>query len=218
MAPQKYKVEIVAVSILLILFLAAGYFSQTYLDQLTRLFEGNIISGMIAYVVGATITTVIAPLSFLPVLPVAVSLWGSFVAAILSIVAWSLGSAIAFLLARRYGRPLVQHFVGEQKMQRFARFIPQKRLFIAVIFLRIVLPVDLLSYALGLLGVMRFWSYMVATVIGLIPFAFGFSYLADLDIRYQIGSLVIGILAVVISFPYLKRQYKKTFRVTLDNQ
>lgn len=212
MVPHKYKGEILVVLLILTLFVVAGYFSQVYLDQLTALLEGNMVTGMVAYVLGATITTVIAPLSFLPVLPVAVSLWGSFVAAMLSIVAWSFGSAIAFLLARRYGRPLVLRLVGERKMKHFTEFMPQRNLFIAVVFLRIALPVDLLSYALGLIGVMRFWPYMLATVIGLIPFAFSLSYLAGLDTRYQIGAFIIAIVVIVLTFPRMKRQYKRSFQ------
>jgi uncharacterized membrane protein YdjX (TVP38/TMEM64 family) len=209
---REYKVELFATAVFLTLFLLAGYFSQTYLSTLVAILEGRTATGMLVYVVGATITTVIAPLSFFPVLPVAVSLWGSFVAAVLSIIAWSLGAAIAFLLARRYGRPLVVHFVGERKMKIFVELIPEKQLFIAVVLLRIVLPVDLFSYALGLLGVMRFWPYMVATVIGIAPFAFIFSYLASLSVAYQVWALVIGIIFIVVSLPCLHRQYKKRFQ------
>jgi uncharacterized membrane protein YdjX (TVP38/TMEM64 family) len=209
---REYKVELFSIGVFLALFLLAGYFSQTYLATLTGLLEGRAAAGMVVYVAGATITTVIAPLSFFPVLPVAVSLWGSFVAAVLSIIAWSLGAAIAFLLARRYGRPLILHFVGERKMKLFAELIPEKRLFIAVVLLRIALPVDLFSYSLGLLGVMRFWPYMAATVIGIAPFAFIFSYLANLSVVYQVWALIIGTVFVIVSLPYLHRQYKKRFQ------
>ncbi|MBP6881496.1 MAG: TVP38/TMEM64 family protein [Candidatus Pacebacteria bacterium] len=209
---RKYKIEIFVSTLLLTLFLIAGYFSQVYLDTFVQLLDGRMATGMILYVLGATIATIIAPLSFFPVLPVAVSLWGSFIAAVLSIIAWSLGAAIAFLLARRFGKPLVLRFVGEKKMSLFPQLIPQKRLFIAVIFLRIALPVDLLSYALGLLGIMRFWPYLAATIIGITPFALGFSYLAGMETWYQVGALIIGILFVLISLPYLRRQYKKMFQ------
>lgn len=208
----KHRKEVVAVAILLALFLAAGYFSRMYLGTLTELISGNTAAAMLIYVVGATIATVIAPLSFFPVLPVAVAVWGSFVAAVLSLIAWSLGAAIAYLLARRFGRPLVRHFVGEEKMNNFSRFMPQKHLFTAVVFLRMVLPVDLLSYALGLMGVMRFWPYMLATVIGIMPFAFLFAYIADVSAKYQIIALLLGICLIVISFPYVKRQYRQKFQ------
>lgn len=90
-------------------------------------------------------------------------------------------------------------------------FLPKRYLFIAVVFLRIALPVDLLSYALGLFGVMRFWPYIIATIIGVTPFAFIFSYIADFDVLFQLGAFVVGILFIALSFPYMKSHYKKIF-------
>lgn len=208
---KKYKREIVAAIIIIVLFVVAGYFSQVYLVSLTDLLGEYGVLGMLIYVLGATIATIIAPLTFLPILPVAVALWGSFTAAVLSIGAWSVGAAVAFLLARRYGQPLVRHFVGEKKMQYFSGILPDRHLFIAVVFLRIAVPVDLLSYALGLFAVMRFWPYMVATVIGITPFAFVFSYLADFNIWFQIGALAVGAAVIAISFPYMKKRYISMF-------
>ena len=101
-------------------------------------------------------------------------------------------------------------------MNYISEILPKKRLFFAVVFLRIAVPVDLLSYMLGLFAVMRFWPYMAATIIGITPFAFVFSYLADFNIWYQVGAFVIGALVIVISFPYMKRRYTKMFMG--DNQ
>lgn len=208
---QAYRTEISVVVLIFFLFVAASYFSQAYFDTLTELLGEYSVLGMFMYVIGATVATIIAPLSFLPILPVAVALWGSFIAAILSILAWSIGAAVAFLLARRYGRPLIRHLVGERKMEYISGFLPKKYLFIAVVFLRMAFPVDLLSYALGLFGIMRFWPYMGATIVGITPFAFVFSYLADVDIRFQLGAFALGVLCIALSFPYMKRRYREMF-------
>lgn len=205
----KHTSEVTGVLVIIVLFLAAGYFSQTYFAVLTDGLRAYSWGGMCVYVIGATIATVIAPLSFFPLIPVAVQLWGSVVTALLSIIAWSLGAAIAFLLARRFGQPLVRHFVGTEKVERAKQFLPRRHLFVAVVLLRMVMPVDLLSYALGLLGVMRFWPYMVATVIGITPFAFIFSFAADMQIGYQIGALVVAAVFLLVSFPYLRRRYRQ---------
>ena len=90
-------------------------------------------------------------------------------------------------------------------------FLPKRYLFLAVVFLRIALPVDLLSYALGLFGVMQFWPYIAATIIGITPFAFVFSYIADIDIMFQVGAFVIGTFFILLSYPYMKSHYSKTF-------
>lgn len=208
---REYKTEVAIVVLVLALFVAAGYFSQMYATILVELLEDHTVLGMFIYVAGATVATVIAPLSFLPILPIAVSLWGSLTAAVLSIIAWTLGAAAAFLLAKRYGRPLVRHLVGERKMAYISGLLPTRFLFLAVVFLRMALPVDLLSYALGLFGVMRFWPYILATVIGITPFALIFAYLADINVALQIAALLIGVIFIALSYPYMKRRYKTMF-------
>ena len=153
---NEYKREAFVVLFILAFFVLASYFSQAYTDTLTHQLGKQGVFGMAIYVLGAMIATVIAPMSFLPILPIAVTIWGSFMAAVLSIIAWTLGAAIAFIIARRYGRPLVENMVGKRKMNYMEGFLPKRYLFLAVVFLRIALPVDLLSYALGLFGVMTF--------------------------------------------------------------
>ena len=208
---NEYKREAFVVLFILAFFVLASYFSQAYTDTLTHQLGKQGVFGMAIYVLGAMIATVIAPMSFLPILPIAVTIWGSFMAAVLSIIAWTLGAAIAFIIARRYGRPLVENMVGKRKMNYMEGFLPKRYLFLAVVFLRIALPVDLLSYALGLFGVMTFWPYIAATIIGITPFAFVFSYIADIDIMFQVGAFVIGAFFIILSYPYMKSHYSKTF-------
>ncbi len=166
---------------------------------------------MALYVVGATIATIVPTMVFLPLLPLAVTLWGSFLAAVLSITAWTLGAIVAFVLARRYGHPLARHFVGKEKMAKIAKLFPEHHLFLGVVLLRVVLPVDLVSYALGVLNLMRFWPYVAATFIGITPFAFAFSYLADAPARAQAAALIAGALILALLAPYLNRRYHKVF-------
>lgn len=208
----EYTSEVIGLLVIVVLFLTAGYFSQVYFDVLIDSLTDHYYLGMLLYVGGATMATVIAPLSFFPLLPVAAQMWGSFLAAVLSIMAWSMGAAIAFLLARQFGRPLVRHFVGDAKLDRFARLLPQKHLFIAVVILRFILPIDLLSYALGLVGVLRFWPYMAATIIGITPFTFIFSYTAMVPMEYQIGLFILIGIMVVVSLPYVRRRYRAVFQ------
>ena len=61
-----------------------------------------------------------------------------------------------------------------------------------------VIPVDGLSYILGLFSKMSLKSYTLATIIGLTPFAFIWAYFGGMNFYYQIILfLVAGILIVV---------------------
>lgn len=198
--------EIIVVVIVIVLFLLAGYFAREYSETLKGLIKFQGPSGMLLYVLGAIVATVIAPLSFLPFLPVAVALWGSFAAAILSIIAWTTGAVIAFVLAQRYGHPLVHKIVNMEKIERFEKLIPPKNIFWSVVFMRIVLPVDLLSYALGLFTEMHFGLYVLATFVGIMPFAFIFSYIVTVPIVFQIVAFVIGLIIMFLGYRHVKKK------------
>ncbi|MBI2888857.1 MAG: TVP38/TMEM64 family protein [Candidatus Liptonbacteria bacterium] len=206
-----YTAEIVVVGFLIALFVIAGYYSSVYEEFLIHSIGQYGIFGMALYVVGALIAEIIPSIVFLPLVPVAVTLWGSFLAAVLSIIAWTLGSAIIFLLVRRYGHPLVARLLGEEKLKTVVKMLPRHHIFLGVILMRIALPVDLVSYALGLFNIMSFKAYLAATFIGIVPFAFAFSYFSDTDVLFQISAFVSGVILFALIIPVLIRQYRKYF-------
>lgn len=173
------------------LFLASSYFSGRYADAVRTWMERRNGAGVGAYLLTEVVATVVAPISALPALPLAVALWGSFWAAIISYVGWLIGSVVAFLLARRFGRPLVTRLFDIDKVDRVEKLVGERNLFMSIVFLRVVLPADLLSYALGLFTGIGFVPYFWATALGLLPFAFIFSYAAALPFGFQ------GVLAVI---------------------
>ena len=101
---------------------------------------------------------------------------------------------IAFCLARKYGIPLIEKFVSMEKITQIENKVPEKNVFWSIVFLRMVLPVDVLSYALGLFSKISKKKYVLATLIGISPFAFAFAYLGRLPIYYQIAAFSTGIL------------------------
>jgi len=151
--------------------------------------------GMFVYVITVIISIVVAPVSSMPLLPVASGLWGWQVAGALSVVGWTLGGIIAFLLARIYGVGLVSKLLPMDKVYKFEKLIPDENLFFSVVFFRMVIPVDALSYFLGLFSKMSLRSYTLATIIGVTPFAFVFSYLGTVELIYQL--VVFGIGAII---------------------
>ncbi|MEX0933715.1 MAG: VTT domain-containing protein [Candidatus Paceibacterota bacterium] len=191
------KGELVVIAVVAILFIVSAYLSQAYQPQIKMLITSYNGWGMVAYVLFATFETVIAPVSTLPILPVAVASWGSFTAALLSITAWTLGSIIAFLLARRYGRPIIERFFDIRKVEALGAGLLTHNVFWTVLFARMVIPVDLLSYAVGLFVPMRTSLFALATLIGITPFAFVFAYTSSLSLVYII---LIGVVSLVIMF------------------
>lgn len=178
-------------------FIAASYMGKVFLEKLPlkELLTGG-LGGVFVYVAFVALNAVIVvPVGIIPFIPLATGIWGANQTALLNIAGWTIGSAVAFFLARMLGHSLVARLVGTKNLNKMERFLPQKRLFWNVVFLRMALPVDILSYALGLFTTMRFSSFTLATLIGVAPFSFVFSYAATLPVMYQ---LVIG--AVILAF------------------
>ena len=196
------KGEFSAALIIGILFIASAYYSDVYKENIQELVSMNGIWGMFLYVAVSFIAVVVAPVSAMPLLPIAAAIWGPFTAGVLSLFAWTLGAMFAFWISRKFGYEFVGKFVKLKRVQLYADKISNMHLFWTVVLLRIVLPVDVLSYALGLFSKMNLGLYTLATIIGIAPFAFIFSYASNMPIIFQI--MVLAIAGVLLFFGYEK--------------
>jgi len=128
----------------------------------------------------------------------------------LGIIGWTLGAVIAFTLARRYGVDLVKKILPIAKIYNFEKKIPNENLFLTVVFLRMVIPIDGVSYLFGLFSRMSLKSYTLATIIGLIPFSFVVAYLGSMPFYYMIIFLLIALIIFMIGV--ITAYYKKKIR------
>lgn len=192
--------EIVSMLAVVGLFIGASFLAQRYGYLLEGMASFKGPTGMLLYVLITIVAVVVAPISTFPLLPLAVSMWGSFFAALFSIIGWSIGAAIAFGLARRFGKPSIAKIVSLEKIQRIEKFIPERNIFASILLLRMAVPVDVLSYALGLFSSIPFKLYVVATIIGVAPFAFIFSYAVLIPLWLQALSFLLAIVILAIGY------------------
>lgn len=164
------------------LFLGASIvlvFWQMPVVYLRGLIIGHDVASYSVFVLLLVGATVFMPVSALPLIPVAAPLFGPFLTGVLSIIGWTLGAAGAFGVARWCGRPLLERCMPLAKIDAaVARISPETR-FLTIVLLRMTLPVDITSYALGLSRSIAFTPYIAATVIGVSYFSFAFAYLGD---------------------------------------
>ncbi len=200
--------SLVAILIIIVVFILSSYFAQKNQDKLEILINTG-ISGLLLYIFVVVIAEVIAPITAMPLLPIVSNTWGWLTAAITSIIGWTLGAWIAFAIARKYGVPLVKKFIPLKKLEKIEKRIPQKHLFWGVVFLRISIPVDILSYTLGLFTKMKTYPYLIATLIGVTPFAFIFAYAGTLPIGYQIIAAAIAAAIFLISYFIFRKKKEK---------
>jgi len=199
---------ILEILFIIALFLLLSYLVQTNLEFFQKLM-GNNIYGMIVYVLIAITAIVVAPVTSLPLISVASNLWGVNITTFLSVVGWSIGSIIAFILARNYGVDTIKKLISLGAIHKFEKKIPEENIFWGIVFLRMITPPDVLSYALSLFSKMKLSHYIVATVIGLIPFAFVWAYIGLIPFQYQIIILLTaGIIFLVGYLGYFLKRNK----------
>lgn len=176
-----------------------GYFSQ---------FIRNDISGTISFILLFALVTVIAPLTALPLIVPASAIFGPFLTSIYSIVGWTLGAMVAFLLARHLGKPILKTFISLEKLEKYEKYFSGNIEFFGLVLLRFILPVDLLSYAVGLLSKISFKKYTLATVLGIAPFAFIFSYIGDALVQKQYTTFIVFSAGALLLFGLIYIVYK----------
>jgi uncharacterized membrane protein YdjX (TVP38/TMEM64 family) len=190
----KALIELLVISLI---FIVLTYFVQTNLNFFKNLIGKNIY-GILIYLLIIIIAIVIAPISSIPLIPLVSNIWGWKLAAAISIIGWTLGSIIAFLLARKYGVKIVKRLIPLKQIYFIESKIPEGNLFFAVIFLRMIIPVDILSYALGLFTKIKFWPYALATFIGVIPVTLILAYVGTINPLFQlIVFLIVGIIILI---------------------
>lgn len=191
------------------LFIFSSYIVRNNIETISN-FIGNDFIGISIYLLISIIAIVIAPIGMTPLIPLASNLYGWFPAGLIHIIGWSIGSFIVFYICRRWGVNLVRKFVSVEKLTEYENKIPEENMFFGIIVLRTIVPVDILSYALSLFTKVSFRTYAIATVIGIIPFAFVLSYLGTVPFLYQImGIFFMAIVIGIISLFYKKRFKRK---------
>jgi uncharacterized membrane protein YdjX (TVP38/TMEM64 family) len=111
---------------------------------------------------------IVAPLPGGVFPPVGAVAFGPWTALALSLSGAATGSAIAFALARRRGRPLVQRLVGRETLNRYEGILTARGgLWFFLVFL-LPPPVDALCAIAGL-STLSFWRFMILTTLGRLP-------------------------------------------------
>ena len=195
----------ITIVLLVSIFIVTSYFSQKYQSSIEEYVRDSnpVISASIY--LGATITsTVIAPVTTLPLMPLIAGAWGSLIAGLLTIIGSAIGGLIAFLLAKKLGRPIISKLASEEDLKKIEQIIPREpeHAFWTIAFLHLVMPADILSYALGLLFSVGARTYFLATLVGISPAIMILAYSGNLPVRYQILILSTGVAVIFLLLRY----------------
>jgi uncharacterized membrane protein YdjX (TVP38/TMEM64 family) len=188
--------------------ITAIFVVRAHADQIKAFIDQNPFWGLFLYVLLNVLDSVIAPGATLPLIPVAAHAWGRVPAALITTAGWTLGSLIAFLIGRRWGAPIVRKFTSMQRLQRLKRYIP-KDLFWSIALLRLFMPMDVMSYVLGLFTNIGLSKYLTATALGLIPSALILAYLGKLPHAYELIAFGVGAAVIVAYVMIAHRRHRQ---------
>lgn len=163
----------------LVALMVASIFYSAPIEYLRSMVGENLPLTIVALVTLTLVATVIAPITTVLIVPASAGFVGPVIAGAAAWLGWFLGSLIAFYIARRFGRPLLQRFVSLKKIEQYEAYVPERVSLLTLIFLRMIIPPDILSYTIGTISTMRWRPYILGTLIGLAPFAFIGAYAGD---------------------------------------
>jgi uncharacterized membrane protein YdjX (TVP38/TMEM64 family) len=181
---------------------------QWDLSALEEWLAAHRIIGIAVYLVFVAASVVLLPFSSLPLLPLAARVFGIWSTAILSIFGWWVGCLIAFQIAQ-FGRKYLEKITSLEAVDRMEQRIPKDIGFAGIILLRMILPVDVTSFALGLLKNLPFSTYAIASLLGIIPFAFVWSYAGGEIGRGAFLSSLVVFIGMTVAVLVIRRLWQR---------
>lgn len=201
--------SLVEILIILIAFVIITYFVQKNILFFEGLIQRNFY-GILIYLLVIILAMVVAPISSIPLIPLMSNTWGWKITGVVSIIGWTIGAIIVFWLCRKYGVKIVGKLISLEGIRSFEKKIPEENLFYTVLLLRMVIPVDILSYFLGLFSKIKFWPYTIATFIGIIPAAFLLSYVGSIKPLYQ--AMIFLIVGIIFIFGWIIQEKRSKLK------
>jgi uncharacterized membrane protein YdjX (TVP38/TMEM64 family) len=134
--------------------------------------EGLGAWGPVAIILLEMIQALLAPIPGQAIEAVSGYLYGPWLGTLYPLIGMAIGSLITFLLARRFGRPLVIRLIGKQSMDRMDDLVRRGgALFFFLIWLLPFAPDDLACVAAGLTS-MPTRQFLILMLVGRLPGVF----------------------------------------------
>lgn len=195
-------------------FVVVGYLTARFVPELTdpqavrEFVRGFGPFGPLAFVLVQAGQVVVAPIPGAAFGFVSGYLFGTVAGTIYSVAGATLGSAVAFALARRYGRPYVEDVIDPGVLDQFDDVVDEHGLFgLFLVFLVPGLPDDAVCFVAGC-TTLSIRKMIVVSVVGRLPgyFLVNLAGNSAAGYRYAETAAILGALAVVALAVYVNRE------------
>ena len=146
-------------------------------ETLSSVLTNHPVLAPVLFILLRAVPVVIAPLPGVAFDLVGLAAFGWQLGLLLALIGGHLGASIAFFIARQFREPAVQHFVPLQKLHELEEHYSERQKFWTLVAVRFITSpfFDYVSYAAGLTR-MPFWTFLLSTFIGVLPFSFVIYY------------------------------------------
>lgn len=135
------------------------------------------IFGPIAVILLIILEVVVAPIPGVIISVASGYAFGPYLGTIFSYIGNIIGTAIAFFLARKFGRPLVERLTSKAKLDTYDCFFKQGgTALLFIVFLFPLFPTDIVSFITGLSDI-KWKKFMIIAAIAYIPNMFILNYI-----------------------------------------
>ncbi len=194
-------------AIVVLILIAAFWVWQSYsslavvertIDLLKSLADRNPILAFGLFFVFSMVSTMLSPFSTIPIVPVAVLLWGEAATFFLLTLGWISGGSLAYLIGRHVGYPVVTKLISKRRTDYWLKYASEHMTFPIAFLFRAVTPSET-GYIFGLVK-FDFWKYLLITAITETVFAVPIVWASDAFLENNILEFAQWILFLVVVF------------------
>jgi uncharacterized membrane protein YdjX (TVP38/TMEM64 family) len=157
------------------------------------------------------LSTMLSSFSSVPLVPIAVIVWGKNLTALLLFVGWILGDMIAYSIGYWAGHPILEKFAPTEKIDYWRKKIPPNAEFKLVFFFIMSMPSEIPNYTLGTLRY-SFIRYFLVIALGELIFAYLTAYAGQALVQKNFLLFIGAVGLLLIFFSYAFYLFSKYLR------
>ena len=209
----KILISTALISLIGIFLYFSGYFDAIYqlfgdVEYIQSLVEGRGVYGLFMLLALQLVILVIAPIPGHAIGVAYGLIYGVYWGTLFGLIGTTIGTIIAVLISKKYGKPLVESVVGEEKMDKYEDVTDSTDIYPFVILIIFpLIPGDIIPYLAGLTNIKTkriiIWL-SIARIPGLVSLTWFGESLATAN--YTIMLLLVAIIILVSALAYWKKQ------------
>lgn len=182
-------------------------------DQLKRTIQDSGAWGPLIFMGVQFLQVLVAPIPGQVAGAIAGALFGAFWGTVYSMVGALIGYTVIFVLARKFGRPLVERFVSPKYLEKFDYLTKESGVFVFfLIFLLPAFPDDVICYIAGLSQI-RIRTLILISIAGRLPGFIGLSLIGAgaADGNATLVTILLTVSAIIAAIGFWQRARLETW-------